>query len=163
MRLSKILAPACIVLDVGSGSKHDVLERVAAPIARHRPDLDGAAMLAELDRREAESSTAIADGIAIPHARPDCADIVSAGFGRSKAGLDFDSLDGKPTTLIFVLISPLSHPEEHGQWLGHIARVLSDTATRQRLLDATSADEILAAIERREDLFEAERSAGRAG
>lgn len=163
MRLSSILDPASVVLDVGSGSKDDVLARLAAPIARARPDLDASAVLAELVRREHESSTAIADGIAIPHARPDTsAHRVTATFGRSPAGVDFDSIDGLPTTLFVVLVSPVSEPELHVQWLSHVARVLSDPDTRRRLLDARASSEILAILEAREQAIDQAEAAPRA-
>ncbi len=163
MRLSSILDPSCIVLDVGAGSKHDVLARLAAPIAKLRPDLDGDAILAELDQRERDSSTAIADGIAIPHAKPAGHDRVTASFGRSREGIEFDSLDGRPTRLLVVLVSPASNPDLHVLWLAHVARVLADPATRERLLDAASADEILAIVEERELSFDqaADTGAGR--
>lgn len=153
MRLSSILDPSCVVVDVGAGSRFDALARLAACIGRVRPDLDAEALLVELERREQESSTAIADGIAIPHARPDCRDVVSAAIGVLPAGLDMGSLDGKPTTILVVLVSPASNPEQHGKWLGHIARVLSDADTRRRLLGAASAGEILEILDRREDQF----------
>jgi len=154
VRLSTILDPRCVVLDVGAGPRHDVLARLAAPIAAVRPDLDGAAILAELERRERESSTAIADGIAIPHAKPDGIDVVTAAFGRSPGGVEFDSLDGKPTQLLVVLVSPAANPSLHVQWLAHVARVLADASTRRRLLEATSVQEIFEVIRRREETFE---------
>lgn len=156
MRLSTILDPSCVVLDVGRGSKREVLARLAAPILARRPDLDGPAVLAELIRREEESSTAIADGIAIPHAKPSGPDRVTACFGRSTAGVDFDSLDGKPTTLIVAIVSPASNPQLHVQWLAHIARVLGDAATRKALLSASSTAEVLEVIRGREEAFDAE-------
>jgi mannitol/fructose-specific phosphotransferase system IIA component (Ntr-type) len=155
VRLSSILDPGCVLLDVGGGSKADVLARLAAPIARRRSDLDGTALLAELVRREEESSTAIADGIAIPHARPACRPEVTAAFGRAPSGVDFDSLDGRPTRLLFVVISPASEPELHGRWLAHIARVLSDPATRAALLEASSEAEVLDVLRHREEAIEA--------
>lgn len=159
MRLSTILDPTCIVLDVGPGPRSDVLARLAAPIAALRPDLDGTAILAELERRERESSTAIADGIAIPHAKPDGRNEITAGFGRSPAGIDFESLDGKPTQLLVVLISPASNPSLHVQWLAHVARVLADSSTRRLLLEATSAEEVFDVIRRREEVLEHEHDA----
>jgi mannitol/fructose-specific phosphotransferase system IIA component (Ntr-type) len=156
VRLASILDPSCIVLDVGRGSKRDVLARLAGPNTDHRTDLDAAAILDELERRERESSTAIADGIAIPHARPDSRDTVTASFGRSAQGIDFDSLDGKPTTLIMVLVSPSSNPPLHVAWLSHVARVLADGETRRRLLEASTTADVLAAIEDRERALEAE-------
>ena len=154
MRLSTILDPSCVVLDVGRGSKREVLARVAAPILVRRPDLDGPAVVAELIRREDESSTAIADGIAIPHAKPAGPDVVTAGFGRSVAGIDFDSLDGKPTTLIVVIVSPAANPGLHVRWLAHIARVLGDADTRRAILRADSAAQVLDAIRHREEAFD---------
>lgn len=154
MRLSSILDPACIVLDVGSGPKHEILARLAAPLAAKRPDLDAAAVLAELVRRESESSTAIADGIAIPHARPDHGSEVTATLGRAPEGVDFDSIDGRPTTLFVVLVSPVSEPQLHVEWLSHVARVLSDADTRRRLLEASTAGEVLAILDDRERAIE---------
>jgi mannitol/fructose-specific phosphotransferase system IIA component (Ntr-type) len=127
---------------------------VAAPILVRRPDLDGPAVVAELIRREEESSTAIADGIAIPHAKPAGPNVVTAGFGRSLTGVDFDSLDGKPTTLIVAIVSPASNPELHVKWLSHIARVLSDPETRKAILAATSVAQLLDALRRREQTFD---------
>jgi len=150
LRLSSILDPACIVLDVGAGPKHDVLARLAAPIAKVRPDLDAAAIFRELVRRENESSTAIADGIAIPHAKPEGEQAVTATFGRAPLGVEFDSIDGRPTTVFVVLVSPPSNPELHVQWLSHVARVLADADTRHRLLEAPGAREILSIIDERE-------------
>ena len=155
MQLSSILDPGCVVLDVGTGSKREVLEQLVAAMARNCTDLDGSWMLDELVRREEESSTAIADGIAIPHARPE-AGKVTAAFGRSKAGTNFDSLDGKPTKLLFVLMSPRSDPSCHGVWLAHIARVISDPRTRARLLDADTREQILEVLRERETEIEAD-------
>lgn len=159
MRLSTILDPTCIVLDVGPGPRSDVLARLAAPIAALRPDLDGAAILAELERRERESSTAIADGIAIPHAKPDGRNVITAGFGRSPGGVDFESLDGKPTRLLVVLVSPASNPSLHVQWLAHVARVLADASTRRQLLAAASISDLFEVIRRREEILEREHDA----
>lgn len=150
MHLSTILDPSCVLLDVGSGSKEEILARLAQPIAALRPDLDGAAIVAELIQRENDSSTAIADGIAIPHAKPTGQRTVTAALGRS-SGLDFDSLDGRPTTLLVVLVSPPDDPDLHVRWLAHVASVLGDPATRQRLLRATSAGEMFDAIREHED------------
>ena len=158
MRLSSILDPRRVVLDVGTGSKHDVLARLADAISASRPDLDRAAILAELERRETESSTAIADGIAIPHARPQISEPIAA-FGRSKNGTDFDSLDGRPTTLLFVLLSPLGSSSVHVAWLAHIARVLSDASTRLRLLHGETQGQILDILREREMDIEAAAAA----
>jgi mannitol/fructose-specific phosphotransferase system IIA component (Ntr-type) len=162
LRLSSILDPACIVLDVGSGSKDEILARLAAPLAKARPDLDAVELTRELVRRENESSTAIADGIAIPHARPERGDVVTATFGRAPEGVEFDSIDGRPTTVFVVLVSPVSQPELHVQWLSHVARVLSDADTRRRLLEAAAAEDVLAVLDERERAIEEAESGAHA-
>jgi nitrogen PTS system EIIA component len=161
LRLSSILDPDSIVLDVGSGSKRDVLARLAAPIANARPDLDAVAILDELVRRENESSTAIADGIAIPHAKPAGQHAVNATFGLAPKGIDFDSIDGRPTTVFVVLVSPPDNPEIHVQWLSHVARVLADAETRRRLLAASGAREIHLVLDEREQAIEQADSGSR--
>jgi PTS system fructose-specific IIC component len=161
VRLATILDPACVVLDVGAGTKSEILARLAAPLVRAHPGLDSRAVLTELERRESECSTAIADGIAIPHARTTSSH-VAAVLGRAPAGIDFASLDGKPTTLIVVLVTPVSDPDLHSAWLAHIARVLSDGATRRALLDASSIEGIFDTIGRREVSFEEARRASSA-
>jgi len=115
-------------------------------------------------RREDESSTAIADGIAIPHARTEgggqeVAEEVSASFGLSPEGVDFDSLDGKPTRFLLVLASPSSKPELHVTWLAHVARVLGDAPTREKLLEAANASEVLGILGQRERALGDEESA----
>jgi len=153
MRLASILAPSCVVLDVGGGSKQDVLTRLAAPIAAVRPDLEEASLAADLVRREEASSTAIADGIAIPHAKGS-AGVVTASLGLAPGGLDFDSLDGKPTRVLVALISPASDPSLHVRWLAHIAAVLGDAGLRERLLAAGDAAEVLRLLAAREQALE---------
>lgn len=149
-RLASILAPSCILLDVGRGTRRDVLARIAAAVAGCRSDLDEDALLDELLRREEASSTAIADGIAIPHARPGHGTVATACLARSPQGVDFDSLDGKPTQLLLALVSPADDSALHVRWLAHVARILGDAPTRARLLAATSREEVLRILEERE-------------
>lgn len=156
MQISSILHPDDIVLDVGSGAKRDVLAHLVAAMAAHRPALDADRLLDDLVRREDESSTAIADGIAIPHSRTEGKndDEVVAAFGLSTTGVDFDSLDGQPTRFLMVLVSPASRPELHVAWLAHVARLLGDEPTRRRLLEATTAADVLDVLGQRERALE---------
>jgi mannitol/fructose-specific phosphotransferase system IIA component (Ntr-type) len=102
-------------------------------------------------RREETSTTAIADGIAIPHGKLDIGEEVICGFGRSRAGLEFDSIDGKPTHLFFLLVSPESHPSLHLRWLAHLAVTLRDPQFRRALVVADTIEDVLAAFDREED------------
>lgn len=143
MRLATILAPACVVLDLQAGSKREVLAQLAAPLARLRSDINGAELLDSLVKREEASSTAIADGIAIPHAKIQTGSDVICCFGRSVAGFDFESVDGRPSQLFFVLVSPAADPSLHVRWLAHIAGLVGNPAVRRALLGASTAEQVL--------------------
>ncbi|RMD85314.1 MAG: PTS sugar transporter subunit IIA [Candidatus Dadabacteria bacterium] len=150
MKLREILDPRHIVLDLKGGTKREVLARLAAPIVETHPSLDHEKLVDVLVRREEISTTAIADGIAIPHGKMILGEEVIAGFGRSREGIDFASVDGNPTHLFFLLVSPESHPSLHLRWLAHLAVLLKDPGLRQALLDAATPEEVLAAIDQAE-------------
>ncbi len=150
MQLSDILDPRHIVLDLTGSTKREVLAHLAAPIIETHPSLDHDKLVDVLVRREETSTTAIADGIAIPHGKMILGEEVIAGFGRSREGIDFESVDGNPTHLFFLLVSPESHPSLHLRWLAHLAVLLKNSELRQQLLDASTAEEVLAALAREE-------------
>ena len=135
------------MLDVAGSSKREILSRLVATLELTHPKIDRHALLETLLERERTSTTAIADGIAIPHGRHGDGDTVICFFGRSAAGVNFDSIDGGPTHLFFVLVSPERHPTLHLRWLAHFAVLLRDESFRATLMAAQSADAAIAAIE----------------
>ena len=150
MNIREILDTSRMVMDLAGASKREVLEQLASPIADSRADLEAPDLVDVLLKREADSTTAIADGIAMPHGRMslgDDLDEVVAGFGVSAAGIDFESVDGRSTHIFFVLVSPDKHPSLHLRWIAHFARLLKDAGLRTALVAAGDADEALAAIE----------------
>ena len=151
MRISHILDPQAVVLDLQGGSKREILRALSAPIARLHPSIRHDQLVDVLAAREETSTTAIADGIAIPHGKVDHGDDVICGFGLSREGVDFESIDGNPTHLFFLLVSPGEHPTLHLRWLAHLAVMLRNPELRKRLVSAQTADDVLAALEREED------------
>jgi PTS system nitrogen regulatory IIA component len=115
-------------------------------VAQTHPALDHANLVRVLVEREETSTTAIADGIAIPHGKMAIGEEVICTFGRSREGLEFDSVDGNPTHLFFLLISPESHPSVHLRWLAHLAVLLKNPAFRRALIDAETDKDILAVL-----------------
>ena len=150
MHIRDILDPRHIVLDVPAGNKPEILRALAAPIAEHNKAIDHDSLVDILVQREETSTTAIADGIAIPHGKLDIGKEVICGFGRSLRGVDFQSVDGNPTHLFFVLISPERHPSLHLRWLAHLAVMLKNPTFRKALLEAASIDAIINVIDREE-------------
>jgi len=104
-------------------------------------------VLAALRQREETMSTGIGFGIAIPHASSDRVHQVVAAFGRSTAGIEFDSLDNAPVRFIVLFVVPKDQFQTHLRTLAAIAKFLNDRSVRERLGTAASAEAILGIFE----------------
>jgi len=113
------------------------------------PEVDGAGILEVIQEREDVSSTAIGNGVALPHGRLEGLQRVLVGFARSRQGIDFDSLDGGSTHLFFILLAPEDSAAQHLKALAGLSRLLADDAFRRVLLEAPG-DELLALIRERD-------------
>ncbi len=141
----ELIAPA-----LAGQTKAEVVRELAAHLVRwHREGerkIDEKRLIEVLWEREQLGSTAIGDGIAIPHGKlPGLKDVVGA-FGRHPAGVDFESLDGTPTRLFFMLVAPEDSVGQHLKALARVSRLLKDGAFRDRLLSAGDRAEIFRLI-----------------
>jgi PTS system nitrogen regulatory IIA component len=152
LRIRDILDPGRVQLHVTGSNKREILRSLVESIATTHPRIDIDALVETLLDREQTSSTAIADGIAIPHGRHSVGDKVVCAFGRNREGLDFDSIDGSPTHIFFVLVSPETRPTLHLRWLAHLAVLLRNPEFRDALLLADSPEAVFAAIDRAEQV-----------
>ncbi len=96
--------------------------------------------------REKIGSTGIGEEVAIPHAKLDVVKEVVAAFGRSPQGVDFDSLDGKPAYIFFLLLAPVDSTGPHLKALARLSRILKDKPFREALKKAETEEEILRLI-----------------
>ena len=142
MKITEILTPDLVLPDLQGTTKADLLRELAGCLAAKFTDIDVNALAAVLAERERLGSTAIGDGIAIPHGKIRGATKIVGAFGRKVEGVDFDSLDGGLTHLFFVLVAPEDSTSLHLKALARVSRLLKDTAFRERLLAAPDADEI---------------------
>jgi PTS system nitrogen regulatory IIA component len=142
MKITEILTPDLVLPDLHGATKSDILRELAQCLALKFKDIDRDALAAVLAERERLGSTAIGDGIAIPHGKIRGATKIVGAFGRHAAGVDFESLDGGPTHLFFVLIAPEDSTSLHLKALARVSRLLKDAAFRERLLAAPDADAI---------------------
>jgi PTS system nitrogen regulatory IIA component len=146
MKIEDILAEDLVVADLAARSKNEVLVQLAHAITNAHPELDVAKLVGALEERERLNSTALGDGVAIPHGKLPGLKRVFAAFGRSRQGVDFQSLDGKPTHLFFVLAAPEDSAGAHLKALARISRLLKDPTFRARLLEAPDAHAIWTTI-----------------
>src|SRR5437870_3227735 len=122
MKLVEFVWPELIIPELLGQSKHQVVAELARHLARTQPSLDADALTRVLMEREELASTAIGEDIAIPHGKLDSATRLLGCVGRSTRGVPFDSLDGRPTHLFFVLVAPESSTGMHLKALARISR-----------------------------------------
>jgi len=146
MKLSEIIEPEGIISELKAGDKKGVLEELAEAISNCEPAVDQTALVKVLLERERLGSTGIGDGVAIPHGKLSVLTTPKISFGRSKKGLDFDSMDDQPTHLFFLLVAPENSANTHLKALAKIAKVLRNTAFRKKLMDASSREDLYQVI-----------------
>ena len=142
MRITEILAGDMVVPELGGTTKSQVLRELARPLSNKYRELELAAITGVLAERERLGSTAIGDGIAIPHGKMPGVRQILGTFGRHRPGVDFESLDGKLTHLFFVLVAPEDSTSLHLKALARVSRLFKDGSFRERLMGATDAEEI---------------------
>ncbi len=140
MKIEDILIESLVLPDLAARTKAEVLVELATAVASRNPEIERAKLVGALEERERLNSTALGDGVAIPHGKLPGIRRVFAAFGRSKAGMDFQSLDGKPTHLFFLLVAPEDSAGAHLKALARISRLLKDADFRNRLLAAPDAN-----------------------
>ena len=138
MKVVDFLHPNLIIADLHATTKAGVLREMAGFVSEQE-GLDEQAIRKVLEERELLASTAIGDGIAIPHGKHDSVPQLIGVLGRSVGGLEFESIDGKPTHLVFMLVAPTNSAGTHLKAPARLSRLFRDALFRQRLLEAHDA------------------------
>jgi PTS system nitrogen regulatory IIA component len=147
MKILDILPKESIISELQGKTKKEVLEELTDALLKHKPQLNRVRLVEVLLERERLGSTGIGDGIAIPHGKLKDLDQLALSFGRSTAGVDFESMDGKPAHLFFLLVAPENCAGIHLRALAKIARLLKNSAIRKRLGGVATQDEIYAVLQ----------------
>lgn len=149
MLLSELITqPAQIVMNLQATDRWGAIDELLAVLtetAEIRAD-KAVAVASAVREREQTMSTGIGHGVGIPHAPTEHVERVEAVLGISRRDIDFAALDGEPVRIVLLFVVPKDQFQEHLNTLANIARVLSDEATRQRLLDASDSADVLAAV-----------------
>lgn len=153
MKITDFLNVQTIIPALAAREKNAVLEEMAGWLVSYHRHLDKQKVLSVLLEREKISTTAIGEGVAIPHGKLADVDRVLGVFARSPEGVDFASLDGGLTYLFFVLIAPESAAADHLKALARISRLLKDEAFRRRLIEGQSSQELFNIIAEEDEKF----------
>ena len=153
MTLLDILSPKSTIVGLHADSKEGIIRELVESLEEGDSVSDREKVLQAVLEREKIMSTGIGDGIAIPHGKSDAVVTLTAAFGTHKRGVDFEALDGEPAFVFFLLVSPSNVSGPHIKALARISRLLKNDDFKKSLIEATSPDEIVAAIEAEEKSY----------
>lgn len=141
MKISKLLAPEMVV-DLAARDKTAALKELAALLATSKNVGDGKAFQKAILEREAILSTGIGLGIAVPHAKVASVRDFAVAVGRSKAGIEWDSLDGRPVNIVVMIAANDGQSAEYTRLLAALVNKVKPDAARAKLLAAAGPAEI---------------------
>ena len=150
MTLLDILSLDSTIVGLKSDNKEAIIEELVGCLKVGDAITDRDKVLQAVLEREKIMSTGIGDGIAIPHGKSDAVIGLAAALGTHKRGVEFESLDGEPAYVFFLLVSPADVSGPHIKALARISRLLKNDDFKRKLIDAPTPGEILKIIETEE-------------
>jgi PTS system nitrogen regulatory IIA component len=153
MQITDMFKKEYIIEALKAKSKRAVLAELSEIFTRDHAGIQSEEMIEVLLEREKLGSTGIGDGIAIPHGKLKGLDSLVISFGRSREGIDFDSIDGRPAHIFFLLMAPESSTGQHLKALAKISRMLKDPEFRNDLLSAKNAEELYRKIADKDESY----------
>ncbi|RIU91887.1 PTS fructose transporter subunit IIABC [Oceanobacillus picturae] len=150
MKITELLKQETIILDLQANTKENVLTELIDQLDRAGKLQDKQKFTEGILGREEQSTTGIGEGIAIPHAKSAAVKEPAIAFGRSADGIDYDSLDGQPAHLFFMIAATDGANNAHLEALSRLSTFLMDEKFRTKIYEATSVDHILEAVNQKE-------------
>ncbi|OGS20901.1 MAG: hypothetical protein A2252_00540 [Elusimicrobia bacterium RIFOXYA2_FULL_39_19] len=151
MKIFEFLYPKAIVLDVQSRDKKGVITELVECLSKEKKVKDTPKAITSVLEREKLGTTGVGQGVAIPHGRTDAVGELVGAIGLSKQGVEFESLDGEPVHIIFLLLSPPDSGGQHLRALAKVSRLFKDKFFRQALLDARTKEEVLKIVQQEDE------------
>lgn len=146
MLLSELITPSLISCELSAKTKDEVIDELASLFAAGGIVADKNEIIDKIKMREQVESTAIGNGIAIPHARSSSVKRLAVAFGKSNEGVDFKSADEKPVHLFFMITAPENAHREYLQAVAKVARFLKCSGIKEKLLAANSNEDVMKII-----------------
>ena len=143
MKITELLTKHTIKLSLESSKKENVIEEMVTVLDQAGKLNDKEGYKEAVINREKQSSTGIGEGIAIPHAKTASVKEPAIAFGRSKEGVDYESLDGQPSHLVFMIAATEGANNTHLEALSRLSTLLMREEIRKQLLEAATEDEII--------------------
>ncbi|GAB2568903.1 PTS fructose transporter subunit IIABC [Gracilibacillus alcaliphilus] len=151
MKITELLRRNIIILDAKAQSKDGIINELAEQLDKGNYLKDKEQFIQAIWDRENQTSTGIGETVAIPHAKTSAVATPAIAFARSQAGIDYDSLDGQPAHLFFMIAASEGANNDHLQTLSRLSTLLIDEDFRQQLMEANTEDDILKIIDQKEE------------
>lgn len=151
MRITELLTLDTIAMDVEATNKNGVIDELVNQLNQAGKLNDVEAYKEAIHQREGQSTTGIGEGIAIPHAKVAAVETPAIAFGKSKAGIDYQSLDMQPAHLFFMIAAPEGGAQTHLDALAKLSGILMDEQVRADLLAVETPEEVQAIINKADD------------
>lgn len=151
MKTLDFLCKNAITLELQARDKKGVISELVELLAKEKKIKDKVIAITSIMDRENLGTTGIGQGVAIPHGKTDTATELMGAFGISKQGIQFDSLDGEPVHLVFLLLSPSDSAGHHLRALARVSRLFKDKFFRQALIDANTQEEVLKIMQQEDE------------
>ncbi|NHC38781.1 PTS transporter subunit EIIA [Bacillus sp. MM2020_1] len=148
MKITELLSINTILLNIEGNQKEETIDQLVEVLFKAGKISDRSEFKAAILKREEQSTTGIGDGIAIPHAKTKVVNEAAIVFGKSAAGVNYESLDGKPAHLFFMIAAPEGANNTHLEALARLSGLLMKAEVRYELLKATTPEEIIDTINR---------------
>lgn len=143
MEVHEFINQNLIKMDLQSTDKDSVIKEMIDIMVANDIVTDKEEVVKKAMEREAKGTTGVGKGVAIPHVKSDAVEKPAVAFGRSSEGIDYGSMDEKPSYLFFLITVPEESHDEHLQLLAQLSRNLVHDDFRQSLLDAESSKEVM--------------------
>ena len=151
MDISEVLKPELMKFDMEAHEKKQAVLELAQLMWEHGYVEDLQGLVDATMAREAEYSTGIGMGVGIPHAKSSVVKQPVVAFGKSSKGIEFDSFDGEPVYLVFLIAVPEKSDKEHLNILSMLSRALMHEEVRDALMRASTPEEVVNAFQIKED------------
>jgi len=148
MKIVDFLPVEVVEPDLKANDRTSVLSALISLLAERYEGLDADEILRVMEEREKLGSTGIGEGVAIPHGKVKGLKKVLLAMGLSKEGIDFDSIDGKPAHVFFLIAAPENSVGVHLSLLARINKISGDPESREKIMKASDAREIRNAVDR---------------
>ncbi|MGG5253961.1 PTS fructose transporter subunit IIABC [Neobacillus sp. SM06] len=148
MKITELLTKDTILLDLKGNQKPEAIDQLVNTLYQAGKITNQADFKAAIVKREEQSTTGIGDGIAIPHAKVKAVKKAAIAFGKSEGGVDYQSLDGQPAHLFFMIAAPEGANNTHLEALARLSGLLINKEVREQLMAARSADDVITVFDK---------------